>query len=184
MLQGLYGPHNSFMMKYSSFSRSCPAQSPTSHRVPISCRYSNFMQVSGDVLITKQLNPDKYADPPDVFEGKGNTHWNRCWQNSFLFQPTRPYTPSQCLICGMDACTWSSSGRVQENLMRYLTCFALTMRSVTSSFLGVGTRCYITLTNTAQVKYKTEITNIFSFNLIHHGPSSNRSNNLYKFWGK
>jgi mediator of RNA polymerase II transcription subunit 21 len=29
---------------------------------------SNFVQVSADVPITKQRNPDKY-DPPEVFEG-------------------------------------------------------------------------------------------------------------------
>jgi len=29
---------------------------------------SNFVQVSEDVPITKQRNPEKY-DPPDVFEG-------------------------------------------------------------------------------------------------------------------
>lgn len=34
---------------------------------------ANFMQVSADVPITKQRNPDKY-DAPEVFEGKHNTH--------------------------------------------------------------------------------------------------------------
>ena len=30
---------------------------------------SNFLQVSPEIPITKQRNPDKY-DPPDVFEGE------------------------------------------------------------------------------------------------------------------
>lgn len=33
---------------------------------------SNFIQVSPDVPITKQRNPDKF-DPPDVFEGTGSS---------------------------------------------------------------------------------------------------------------
>ena len=42
---------------------------------------ANFVQVSSEVPITKQRNPDK-VDPPDVFEGMQPTLTER-----FLYQP-------------------------------------------------------------------------------------------------
>jgi mediator of RNA polymerase II transcription subunit 21 len=42
---------------------------------------TNFLQVSPEIPITKQRNPEKY-DPPDVFEGMHNKFFPKTTHNS------------------------------------------------------------------------------------------------------